>query len=83
MATGWPTRSTGRSWAGQLRKGVAAHAAREPLAPGLPLEAARAQLGLPSRQLVERLAAPPLTVRAGSVVPGSTAGTARPCRTAC
>ena len=53
----------------QLRKSVAAHAAREPLAPGLPLEAARAQLGLPSRQLVERLAAPPLTVRAGSVVP--------------
>ena len=53
----------------QLRKSVAAHAAREPLAPGLPLEAARAELGLPSRELVERLAAPPLTVRAGSVVP--------------
>ena len=52
----------------QLRKSVAAHAAREPLAPGLPLEAARAQLGLPARQLVERLAAPPLAVRAGSVV---------------
>ncbi|HEX9356006.1 MAG TPA: selenocysteine-specific translation elongation factor [Streptosporangiaceae bacterium] len=52
----------------RLRKSVAAHAAREPLAPGLPLEAARAQLGLPARQLVERLAAPPLAVRAGSVV---------------
>ncbi len=52
----------------RLRDGVAGHAAREPLAPGLPLEAARAQLGLPTRQLVERLAAPPLAVRAGSVV---------------
>ena len=52
----------------QLRKRVTAHAAREPLAPGLPLEAARAQLGLPARQLVERLAVPPLAVRAGSVV---------------
>ncbi len=52
----------------QLRNSVAAHAVREPLAPGLPLEAARAQLGLPARQLVERLAAPPLAVRAGSVV---------------
>ncbi len=53
----------------QLRDSVAAHAQREPLAPGLPLEAARAELGLPTRQLVERLAAPPLAVRAGSVVP--------------
>ena len=58
----------------QLRSNVATHAARDPLAPGLPLEAARAQLGLPSRQLVERLAAPPLAVRAGSVVPGSGGG---------
>jgi selenocysteine-specific elongation factor len=36
---------------------VAAHAARDPLAAGLPLEAARAELGLPDRGLVEALAA--------------------------
>ena len=52
----------------RLRESAAAHAAREPLAPGLPLEAARAELGLPARQLVERLAAQPLAVRAGYVV---------------
>ncbi|MGO9221051.1 MAG: selenocysteine-specific translation elongation factor [Streptosporangiaceae bacterium] len=50
------------------RESSAAHAAREPLAPGLPLEAARAELGLPARQLVERLAVPPLAVRTGYVV---------------
>jgi selenocysteine-specific elongation factor len=52
----------------QLRDSVAAHARQEPLAPGLPLEAARATLGLPARQLVERLAAPPLAVRSGYLV---------------
>jgi selenocysteine-specific elongation factor len=52
----------------QLRDSVAAHARQEPLAPGLPLEAARAGLGLPARQLVERLAAPPLAVRSGYLV---------------
>jgi selenocysteine-specific elongation factor len=52
----------------QLRDSVAAHAQQEPLAPGLPLEAARAGLGLPARQLVERLAAPPLAVRSGYLV---------------
>ncbi|HEY5352048.1 MAG TPA: selenocysteine-specific translation elongation factor [Streptosporangiaceae bacterium] len=58
-------------WAGlgrQLLDSVAEYAAREPLAPGLPLEAARAALGLPARQLVERLAVPPLAVRAGCLV---------------
>jgi selenocysteine-specific elongation factor len=49
-------------WA-QLRKSlataVAAHAARDPLARGLPVEAARAELGLPSRDLIEALAAWP------------------------
>jgi selenocysteine-specific elongation factor len=57
-------------WA-QLRQRLAgvvqAHATREPLAPGLPLEAARAGLGLPTRDLVEALAGPPLIVRAGCV----------------
>ncbi len=52
----------------RLRESVAAHAAREPLAPGLPVEAARAGLGLPARQLVERLAAPPLVMRSGYLV---------------
>ena len=61
----------------RLTANVAAHAAREPLAPGLPLEAARAGLGLPERQLVERLAAPPLAVRGGYLMlerDGATAG---------
>jgi selenocysteine-specific elongation factor len=48
---------------GQLRQSlaaaVAAHAAREPLAPGLAVDAARAELGLPDRDLVEALAAWP------------------------
>jgi selenocysteine-specific elongation factor len=55
-------------WAGlrqRLTAHVVAHAAEEPLAPGLPVGAARAGLGLPERQLVERLAAPPLAVRGG------------------
>jgi len=41
----------------RLAAAVAAHAARDPLAPGLPLDAARAELGLPDRALVEALAA--------------------------
>jgi selenocysteine-specific elongation factor len=49
-------------WA-QLRErlgaAVAAHAAREPLAPGLAVDAARAELGLPDRDLIEALAAWP------------------------
>jgi selenocysteine-specific elongation factor len=49
-------------WA-QLRQSlaaaVAAHAARDPLAPGLAIDAARAELGLPGRDLVEALAAWP------------------------
>ena len=42
-----------------LAAAVAAHQARDPLAPGLPVEAARAELGLPDRDLVEALAARP------------------------
>ncbi len=41
----------------RLPAAVAAHAARDPLAAGLPLDAARAELGLPDRGLVEALAA--------------------------
>jgi selenocysteine-specific elongation factor len=61
----------------RLTENVAAHAAQEPLAPGLPLEAARAGLGLPERQLVGRLAVPPLAVRGGYLMlerDGATAG---------
>jgi selenocysteine-specific elongation factor len=40
----------------QLAEAVAAHARRDPLAVGMPLEAARAALGLPDRALAEALA---------------------------
>jgi len=40
-----------------LVRAVAAHAASDPLAAGLPVDAARAELGLPDRGLVEALAA--------------------------
>jgi selenocysteine-specific elongation factor len=41
----------------QLATAVAAHAKRDPVAPGLAVDAARAELGLPDRELVETLAA--------------------------
>jgi len=41
----------------RLLAAVGAHAQRDPLAPGLPVDAARAELGLPDRGLVEALAA--------------------------
>ena len=46
-------------WAGlrsRLTEAVAAHAKRDPLAAGMPPEAARAALGLPDRALIEALA---------------------------
>ena len=46
-------------WAGlraELAKAVAAFTARDPLAPGMPPDAARAALGLPGRELVVALA---------------------------
>jgi selenocysteine-specific elongation factor len=43
----------------RLAEAVAAHARRDPLAIGMPPEAARAALGLPDRALVEALAQPP------------------------
>jgi selenocysteine-specific elongation factor len=55
-------------WA-QLRQSlaaaVAAHAAGDPLAPGLAIDAARAELGLPARDLVEALAAWPASSASG------------------
>jgi selenocysteine-specific elongation factor len=53
--------------AAELGEVLAAHAAREPLAAGLPVEAARAALGLPDRRLVTALARPPFRVSAGLV----------------
>jgi selenocysteine-specific elongation factor len=41
----------------RLVAAIAAHQQRDPLAPGLPVDAARAELGLPDRGLVEALAA--------------------------
>jgi len=51
---------------------VAAHAAREPLAPGMPIEAARAALGVPTRGLLQALAVPPLTFAGGLLRAGPT-----------
>ncbi len=68
-------------WAGlrrQLAAAAAAHAVREPLAPGFPAEAARAELGLPDRRLVAALAAPALAIRAGCLQPAGAAGPGGP-----
>jgi selenocysteine-specific elongation factor len=53
---------------------VAAHAERDPLAPGLPVDAARAELGLPDRSLVAALA----SVREGAGSIGVSGGYLRP-----
>jgi len=54
---------------GRLAGLVSAHLAAVPLSAGLPVEAARAQLGLPTRQLAEALAGPALVLRGGSLRP--------------
>jgi selenocysteine-specific elongation factor len=54
---------------------VSAHAARDPLAPGMPLEAARAAVGVPDRRLVEAMAAPALSAADGVLRPAKAAGT--------
>ena len=51
----------------RLAEVVATHAAADPLAPGLPAEAARAAIGVPDRRLVEALARPALVVSDGMV----------------
>jgi selenocysteine-specific elongation factor len=53
--------------AARLGGAVAAQAGRDPLTPGLPLEAARGALALPDVRLVEALVRPPLRVRDGLV----------------
>jgi selenocysteine-specific elongation factor len=59
-------------WAGlrdRLAGEVRAHLTAVPLSAGLPVEAARARLGLPARALVEALAGPALITRGGSLRP--------------
>ncbi|HEY7324575.1 MAG TPA: SelB C-terminal domain-containing protein [Streptosporangiaceae bacterium] len=51
----------------QLGEVLAGHAAVEPLAAGLPVEAARAALDLPDRRLVAALARPPFRISSGAV----------------
>jgi selenocysteine-specific elongation factor len=51
----------------QLGEVVAGHAAAEPLAAGMPVEAVRAALDLPDRRLVLALARPPFRVSGGLV----------------
>ncbi len=58
---------------GRLAEEVASHAQHQPLAAGLPLEAARALLGVPDRRVVEALVRPPLTVVDGSIRLAATA----------
>jgi selenocysteine-specific elongation factor len=53
--------------AGRLAEAVTAQVGREPLGPGLPIEAARAALSLPDRRLVEALVKPPLRLRDGLI----------------
>ena len=51
---------------------VAAHAAEHPLAAGMPVDAARAVLRLPDREIIRSIIVPPLTLTAGLIT------TARP-----
>jgi selenocysteine-specific elongation factor len=51
----------------QLGEVLANHAAADPLAAGMPIEAARAALDLPDRRLVLALAKPPFRVACGAV----------------
>jgi selenocysteine-specific elongation factor len=51
----------------QLGEVLANHAAAEPLAAGMPIDAARAALDLPDRRLVLALAQPPFRVACGAV----------------
>ncbi|GLY91624.1 selenocysteine-specific translation elongation factor [Actinoallomurus iriomotensis] len=58
----------------RLAEEVARHAEADPLAPGLPVEAARSLLNLPDRRLVDALAGPPLRLESGRVHAGDAAG---------
>ncbi len=56
-----------RALGDQLGEVLARYAAAEPLAAGMPLEAARAALELPDRRLVTALARPPFRVSCGAL----------------
>ena len=56
-----------RSLSHQLGEVLASHAATDPLAAGMPIEAARAALDLPDRRLVTALAKPPFQVSCGAL----------------
>jgi selenocysteine-specific elongation factor len=56
-----------RSLSNQLGEVLATHAAAEPLAAGMPIEAARAALDLPDRRLVTALAKPPFRESCGAL----------------
>jgi selenocysteine-specific elongation factor len=73
LAAGWL--ADPEHWAGlaaRLAAIVAEHAQREPLAPGLPVEAAREALQLPDRRLIPALAsaAPSVTATGGVLTAG-------------
>jgi selenocysteine-specific elongation factor len=81
VAAGWL--ADPEHWAGlaaRLAAIVAEHAEREPLAPGLPVEAAREALRLPDRRLVPALAsvAPSVTATAGVLTAGAQPDTLPP-----
>ena len=83
VAAGWLADSA--FWAGarsRLATLVAEHAARDPLALGVTMEAARAALDLPDRRLAEALAAgaPAVTMNEGYLRPAPPAGSAAPGR---
>jgi selenocysteine-specific elongation factor len=56
-----------RALSHQLGEVLASHAAAEPLAAGMPIDAARAALDLPDRRLVLALAKPPFRVSCGAI----------------
>jgi selenocysteine-specific elongation factor len=63
-----------RALGDQLGEVLARYAAAEPLAAGMPLEAARAALDLPDRRLVTALARPPFRVSCGALQISQAAG---------
>ena len=83
VAAGWLADAA--FWAGarsRLATLVAEHAARDPLALGVTMEAARAALDLPDRRLAEALAAatPAVTMNGGYLRPAPPAGSVAPGR---
>ncbi len=63
-----------RALGDQLGEVLARYAAAEPLAAGMPLEAARAALDLPDRRLVAALARPPFRISCGALQISQAAG---------